>query len=181
MVNLHMLTLPVYMDYHATTPCDPRVLEAMIPLFSKQFGNAASRGHLFGWQAGEAVQIAREELATLLGADPSEIIFTSGATESVNLAIKGVYEMFAAKGKHIITVSTEHRAVLDTCMHLEKMGAEISYLPVQQDGLVDLDLLKSTIRPNTILIAVMVANNETGVIQPVKEIGEIAKDRGLLF
>ncbi|HEY4935054.1 MAG TPA: aminotransferase class V-fold PLP-dependent enzyme, partial [Puia sp.] len=176
-----MLNLPVYMDYHATTPCDSRVLEAMMPYFSLQYGNASSRGHLFGWQAAEAVQIAREEIALLLNADPSEIIFTSGATESINLAIKGVYEMFSGKGKHIITVSTEHRAVLDTSIHLEKLGAEISYLPVQRDGLVDLDLLKSAIRPDTILIAVMVANNETGVIQPVKDIGEIAKERGILF
>lgn len=176
-----MLTLPVYMDYHATTPCDPRVLEAMIPLFSKQFGNAASRGHLFGWQAAEAVQIAREELASLLHADPSEIIFTSGATESVNLAIKGVYEILAGKGKHIITVSTEHRAVLDACHHLEKMGAEISYLPVQPDGLIDPVILESAIRRDTILIAVMYANNETGIIQPVKTIGGIAKKHGVLF
>jgi cysteine desulfurase len=176
-----MLNLPVYMDYHATTPCDPRVLETMMPYFTKQYGNASSRGHLFGWQAAEAVQIAREEVASLLHADPSEIIFTSGATESINLAIKGAFEMLAGKGKHIITVSTEHRAVLDTCNHLEKLGAEISYLPVQPDGLVDPETLKSAIRPETILIAIMVANNETGVIQPVKAIGEIAKERGILF
>jgi cysteine desulfurase len=176
-----MLQLPVYMDSHATTPCDSRVIEAMMPYFGHFYGNASSKSHLFGWQAGEAVQIAREELATLLGADPSEIIFTSGATESVNLAIKGVYEMFSGKGKHIITVSTEHRAVLDTCNHLEKQGAEISYLPVQSDGLIDMSLLKSIIRPNTILITVMFANNETGVIQPIKEIGQLSKDRNILF
>jgi cysteine desulfurase len=176
-----MLHLPVYMDYHATTPCDPRVLEAMIPYFSMQYGNASSRGHLFGWQAAEAVHIAREEIAALLCADPLEIIFTSGATESINLAIKGVYEMFAGKGRHIITVSTEHRAVLDTCTHLEKLGAEVSFLQVQQDGLIDPDLLKSAIRSDTILIAVMMANNETGVIQPIRDIGAIAKEQGILF
>jgi cysteine desulfurase len=173
--------LPVYMDNHATTPCDSRVVEAMLPYFTGLYGNASSRSHLFGWQAAEAVQIAREELATLLAVDPSEIIFTSGATESVNLAIKGVYEMFSGKGKHIVTASTEHRAVLDTCIHLEKHGAEISYLPVHPDGLIDMELLKSAIRPDTILIAIMIANNETGVIQPVKEIGQLAKDRNILF
>jgi cysteine desulfurase len=176
-----MLQHPVYMDYHATTPCDSRVLEAMLPYFSDQFGNAASKGHLFGWQAAEAVLMAREQLASLIHADPSEIIFTSGATESINLALKGVYEMLSGRGKHIITLSTEHRALLDTCSHLEKIGAEISYLPVQPDGLVDLDLLKDSIRPDTILIAAMLANNETGVIQPVKSIGEIAKERKILF
>jgi len=133
-----MLHLPVYMDNHATTTCDPRVLETMLPFFSRHYGNAASRGHLFGWQAAEAVQIAREELASLIHADPTEIIFTSGATESINLAIKGVYELMAGKGNHIITVSTEHRAVLDTCYHLEKLGAEITYLSVGHDGLTDL-------------------------------------------
>jgi cysteine desulfurase len=176
-----MLNLPVYMDFHATTPCDPRVLEAMMPFFSQQFGNASSRGHLFGWQAAEAVQIAREELASLLHADPSEIIFTSGATESINLAVKGAFELLVGKGNHIITVSTEHRAVLDTCSHLERLGAEVSYLPVQADGLIELDTLKSAIRQNTILICVMYANNETGVIQPVKAIGNIAKEHGILF
>jgi cysteine desulfurase len=176
-----MLQLPVYMDNHATTPCDPRVVEAMLPYFSQHYGNAASRGHLFGWQAAEAVQIARELLASLIGADPTEIIFTSGATESINLAIKGVFELLAGKGKHIITVSTEHRAVLDTCIHLEKLGAEVSYLPVKPDGLIDLEKLKSAIRPDTILIAIMYANNETGVLQPVKAIGELAKSHGILF
>jgi cysteine desulfurase len=181
MVTSGMLNLPVYMDYHATTPCDARVIEAMVPYFGERFGNASSRGYSFGWQAAEAIQIAREELASLLRADPSEIIFTSGATESINLAIKGVYEMFSGKGKHIITVSTEHRAVLDTCVHLQKLGADISYLPVQRDGLIDLDVLQSAIRPDTILIAVMVANNETGVIQPIKEIGQIARQHGIFF
>ena len=179
-LTLHM-HLPVYMDYHASTPCDSRVLEAMLPYFNQQFGNADSKGHAFGWHAAEAVKIAREELATLLNADPSEIIFTSGATESINLAIKGVFEMMSGKGKHIITVSTEHRAVLDTCNHLEKLGAEVSYLAVQSDGLIDLDKLKSAIRPDTILIAVMYANNETGVLQPANAIGKIAKDHGILF
>lgn len=172
---------PVYMDYHATTPCDPRVVEAMMPYFGDQFGNAASKGHLFGWQASEAVQIAREQLASLIHAEDSEIIFTSGATESVNLALRGVFELLASKGNHIITVSTEHRAVLDTCTHLEKLGAEVTYLPVLPDGLVDLDLLRASIRPQTILIAVMIANNETGVLQPIKSIGEIAREHRILF
>jgi cysteine desulfurase len=175
------MNLPVYMDYHATTPCDSRVLEAMLPYFSQQFGNAASQGHVFGWHAAEAVKIAREEIAGLLNADPSEIIFTSGATESINLAMKGVFEMMSGRGRHIITVSTEHRAVLDTCRHLEKLGAEISYLPVLPNGLINLDELKSAIRPDTILITVMYANNETGVLQPIHEIGKIAKDNGILF
>jgi cysteine desulfurase len=175
------MDLPVYMDYHATTPCDPRVLDAMIPYFSRQFGNAASQGHAPGWHAAEAVKIAREEIASLLNADPSEIIFTSGATESINLAIKGVFETMAGKGKHIITAATEHRAVLDTCVHLEKLGAEISYLPVQPDGLIDPVLLRSAIRTDTILIAVMYANNETGVIQPISAIGKIAREHGIFF
>jgi len=175
------MNLPVYMDYHATTPCDPQVLAAMLPYFSQQFGNAASHGHAFGWHAAEAVKIAREEIASLLNSDPSEIIFTSGATESINLAIKGVFELMAGKGKHIITVATEHRAVLDTCAHLEKLGAEISYLPVQSDGMVDPAVLRSAIRKDTILIAVMYANNETGVIQPIQTISQIAKQQGIVF
>jgi cysteine desulfurase len=176
-----MIHFPVYMDYHATTPCDPRVLEAMLPFFSTQFGNAGSHGHAFGWHAAEAVKIAREEIASLINADPSEVIFTSGATESINLAIKGVFESLSGKGKHVITVSTEHLAVLDTCRHLEKLGTEITYLPVQPDGLLDLDKLQEAIRPDTILIAVMYVNNETGVCQPVEAIGKIARDRGILF
>jgi cysteine desulfurase len=176
-----MLRLPAYMDYHATTPVDPAVLEAMQPYFNSYFGNAASRGHQFGWQASEAVQLAREQVASLLHADPTEIIFTSGATESVNLAIKGVFEVLSGKGNHIITISTEHRAVLDTCRHLEKMGAEVSYLPVRKDGLVDINLLESAIRPQTILIAAMFANNETGVIQPVRSIGSLARAHKILF
>jgi cysteine desulfurase len=176
-----MLSLPVYMDYHATTPCDPRVVEAMVPFFSLHYGNASSRGHLFGWQAAEAVEIAREQIASLIHAEPAEIIFTSGATESINLAIKGIYEMMAVRGKHIITVSTEHRAVLDACNHLEKLGAKVSYLSVQPDGLIDLENLESAIQTDTILIVVMYANNETGVIQPVQAIGQIAKKHGILF
>jgi cysteine desulfurase len=175
------MNFPVYMDYHATTPCDPRVLEVMLPYFSQQFGNAASPGHAFGWHAAEAVKIAREEIASLLNADPSEIIFTSGATESVNLAIKGVFEWMAVKGKHIITAATEHRAVLDTCAHLEKLGAEVTYLPVQTDGLIDPAVIGSAIRNDTILIAVMYANNETGVIQPIHAISQIARQRGIIF
>src|ERR1700722_9634675 len=173
--------LPIYMDYHAPTPCDPRVLEAMLPYFSQQFGNAASQGHAFGWHAAEAVKIAREEIASLLNADSSEIIFTSGATESINLAIKGVFELMAGKGKHIITVATEHRAVLDTCGHLEKLGAEVSYLPVQPDGLIDPEVLQSAIRADTILIVIMYANNETGVIQPIRTISKIARQQGIFF
>jgi cysteine desulfurase len=176
-----MLQFPIYMDYHATTPCDPKVLEAMMPYFKEQFGNASSHSHLFGWQASEAVKIAREQIAELIHADASEIVFTSGCTESANLAIKGVYELLSVKGRHIITVTTEHRAVLDTCVHLEKLGAEITYLPVQTDGLIDLAQLKSAIRPDTILIAVMYGNNETGVLQPITVIGEIAKQHGIIF
>lgn len=176
-----MLKLPIYLDHNATTPMDPRVLEAMIPYFTENFGNAASRNHSFGWQAEEAVDYAREQVAKLIGADPKEIIFTSGATEGDNLAIKGVYEMYANKGNHIITCTTEHKAVLDTCKHLEKAGAEVTYLEVQPDGLVDLKALEAAMRPTTILVAIMYANNEIGVIQPVKEIAAIAKKHGALF
>jgi cysteine desulfurase len=176
-----MLKLPIYLDHNATTPMDPRVLEAMIPYFTENFGNAASRNHSFGWHAEEAVDYAREQVAKLIGADPKEIIFTSGATEGDNLAIKGVYEMYASKGNHIITCNTEHKAVLDTCKHLEKLGAEVTYLEVQPDGLVDLKVLEAAMRPTTILVAIMYANNEIGVVQPVKEIGEIAKKHGALF
>lgn len=176
-----MLKLPIYLDHNATTPMDPRVLEAMIPYFTENFGNAASRNHSFGWQAEEAVDYAREQVAKLIGADPKEIIFTSGATEGDNLAIKGVYEMYASKGNHIITCTTEHKAVLDTCKHLEKLGAEVTYLEVQPDGLIDLKALEAAMRPTTILVAIMYANNEIGVIQPVKEISAIAKKHGALF
>jgi cysteine desulfurase len=176
-----MLKLPIYLDHNATTPMDPRVLEAMLPYFVENFGNAASRNHSFGWQAEEAVDYAREQIAQLIGADPKEIIITSGATEGDNLGIKGVFEMYASKGNHIITCTTEHKAVLDTCKHLEKLGAEVTYLEVQPDGLIDLKQLEAAMRPTTILVAIMYANNEIGVIQPVKEISAIAKKHGALF
>ena len=176
-----MLKLPVYLDNNATTPMDPRVLEAMLPYFTEHFGNAASRNHPFGWEAEEAVDYAREQVAKLIGADPKEIIFTSGATEGDNLGIKGVYEMYASKGNHIITAHTEHKAVLDTCKHIEKSGGEVTYLQVKEDGLVDLAELEAAIKPTTILIALMYANNEIGVIQPVKEISAIARKHGVLF
>ncbi len=160
---------------------DPRVLETMLPFFVENFGNAASRSHSFGWVAEEAVDYAREQVAKLIGADPKEIIFTSGATEADNLAIKGVYEMYAAKGNHIITCTTEHKAVLDTCKHIEKLGGQVTYLEVQEDGLVDLQALEAAITPQTILITIMYGNNEIGVIQPVKEISAIAKKHGVLF
>ena len=176
-----MLKLPVYLDNNATTPMDPRVLEAMLPYFTEHFGNAASRNHPFGWEAEEAVDYAREQVAKLIGADPKEIIFTSGATEGDNLAIKGVFDMYASKGNHIITCTTEHKAVLDTCKHLEKQGAEVTYLPVQPDGLIDLKQLEAAIKPNTILMAIMFANNEIGVVQPVKAISALAKKHGILF
>ncbi len=175
------LKLPVYLDNNATTVCDPRVVEAMVPYFTSHFGNASSSGHAYGWAAQEATDIAREQVARLINADSSEIIFTSGATESDNLAIKGVYEMYAAKGNHIITTVTEHKAVLETCRHLEKLGAEVSYLPVDSRGIIDLKELEKTIKATTVLIAIMYANNETGVIQPVKEIGAIAKRYGIIF
>src|SRR5215471_10221528 len=176
-----MLKLPVYLDNNATTPVDPQVLDSMLPFFMQHFGNAASRSHAYGWTAEEAVDRAREQVAKLIGSETKEIIFTSGATESDNLALKGVYEMYSSKGNHIITCVTEHKAVLDTCKHLEKLGAEVTYLPVQHDGLIDLNELESSIKERTILIAVMYANNETGVIQPVKEISAITKRKGILF
>jgi len=175
-----MLKFPIYLDNNATTPMDPRVLEAMIPYFTEHFGNAASRNHPFGWQAEEAVDYAREQVAQLIGADPKEIIFTSGATEGDNLAIKGVYEMYASKGNHIITATTEHKAVLDTCKHIEKLGGEVTYLEVKPDGLIDLAELEAAIKPTTILLAIMYANNEIGVVQPIKEISAIAKKHGVL-
>ncbi|HMZ46955.1 MAG TPA: IscS subfamily cysteine desulfurase [Chitinophagaceae bacterium] len=176
-----MLKLPIYLDNNATTPMDPRVLEAMLPFFTQHFGNAASRNHQFGWEAEEAVDYAREQVAKLVGADAKEIIFTSGATEADNLAIKGVFEMYASKGNHIITVTTEHKAVLDTCKHIEKVGGEVTYLEVNGDGLIDLTLLEAAIKPTTVLIAIMYANNEIGVVQPIKEIAAIAKKHGILF
>lgn len=176
-----MLKLPIYLDNNATTPMDPRVLEAMTPYFLQHFGNAASRNHPFGWEAEEAVDYAREQVAKLIGADPKEIIFTSGATEGDNLGIKGVYEMYASKGNHIITATTEHKAVLDTCKHIEKIGGEVTYLQVQPDGLIDLKELEAAIKPTTILIAIMYANNEIGVVMPIKEISAIARKHGVLL
>lgn len=175
-----MLNFPIYLDHNATTPCDPRVVDAMIPFFTNAFGNAASRNHPFGWQAEEAVDYAREQVAKLIGADPKEIIFTSGATEGDNLAIKGVYEMYASKGNHIITCNIEHKAVLDTCKHIEKEGGEVTYLKVKDNGLIDLEELEAAIKPTTILIAIMYANNEIGTIMPMKEISAIAKKHGVL-
>ncbi len=176
-----MLKLPVYLDNNATTQVDPRVLETMMPFFTEHYGNAASRSHSFGWEAEEAVDYAREQVAQLIGAELKEIIFTSGATESDNLALKGVFETYLSKGNHIITVATEHKAVLDSCRHIEKLGGEITYLNVDKKGLIDLDELRNAIRPGTILIAVMYANNEIGVVQPIKEINAIAKRSGILL
>jgi cysteine desulfurase len=172
---------PIYLDNHATTPMDPRVLDAMLPYFTEKFGNAASRNHSFGWEAEKGVDEARARIAGLIGANPKEIIFTSGATESNNLAIKGVAEMYAERGNHIITAATEHKAVLDTCKKLEKHGCRVSYLPVKNDGLLDLDMLREAITDKTILVSIMYANNEIGVIQPVSEIGKICKEKGVLF
>ncbi len=174
------MKLPIYMDYHATTPMDPRVFEAMKPYFMETFGNAASRNHSFGWEAEEAVEKSRKQIADLIGASTKEIVFTSGATESNNLALKGIAEMYAEKGNHIITAATEHKAILDTCKRLEKAGIRVTYLPVQTNGLVDLEMLKEAITDKTILISIMYANNEIGVIQPMAEIGKIAKAKGVL-
>lgn len=176
-----MPSFPIYLDYNATTPCDPQVVETMLPYFTTQFGNAASRQHALGWQAEEAVDYARQQVAALIGADPTEIIFTSGATESNNLALKGAVEMYAGKGNHIITCVTEHKAVLDACKHLEKQGVAVTYLPVDEKGLINLAQLEAAIVPATILIAIMYANNETGGIQPVQAIGRIAKQHNVLF
>jgi cysteine desulfurase len=173
--------LPIYMDNHATTPVDPRVLEEMLPYFTDKFGNSASRNHVFGWVAEEAVEQARERIAKLVGATTKEIIFTSGATESDNLAIKGVAEMYREKGNHIITAVTEHKAVLDSCKRLEKYGFRVTYMPVMKDGLVDLDDLKRAMDEKTILVTLMAANNEIGVLQPVAEIGKLCHERGVLF
>ncbi len=175
------MKLPIYMDYHATTPMDPRVFEAIKPYFLQTFGNAASRNHSFGWEAEEAVEKSRKQIASLIGATAKEIVFTSGATESNNLALKGVAEMYAEKGNHIITAATEHKAILDTCKRLEKHGVRVTYLPVQTNGMVDLEQLQAAITDKTILISVMYANNEIGVIQPIAELGKIAKSKGVLL
>ncbi|WP_442307486.1 IscS subfamily cysteine desulfurase [Terriglobus sp. YAF25] len=173
--------LPIYMDNHATTPLDPRVLEAMMPYFTTVFGNAASRNHSFGWEAEQAVENAREQVAKLIGATAKEIIFTSGATESNNLAIKGIAEMYRERGNHIITQVTEHKATLDTCKKLEKQGYRVTYLPVKADGLIDIEDLKRAIDDKTILVSIMYANNEIGVVQPVAEIGQLCHEKGVLF
>jgi cysteine desulfurase len=175
------MDLPIYLDNNATTPMDPRVLEAMLPYFNQKFGNAASRNHAFGWVAEEAVDYAREQVAKIIGANEKEIIFTSGATEADNLAIKGVFEMYQDKGNHIITTTTEHKAVLDTCKHVEKLGGRVTYLPVQSDGLINLQELEAAMTSETILVSIMYGNNEIGVIQPIKEIAAIAHKYGALF
>jgi cysteine desulfurase len=173
--------LPIYMDNHATTPLDPRVLEAMMPYLTGIFGNAASRNHSFGWEAEQGVEKAREQIAKLIGATAKEIIFTSGATESTNLAIKGVAEMYKERGNHIITQMTEHKATLDTCKRLEKSGYRVTYLPVQADGLIDIEDLKRAMDDKTIIVSIMYANNEIGVIQPIQEIGKLCHEKGVIF
>src|SRR5688572_22249081 len=175
------MKLPIYMDNHATTPLDPRVLDAMMPFLTNKFGNAASRNHQFGWEAEEAVEEACKQVAALIGADPREIVFTSGATESDNLAVKGVAHMYREKGDHIITCVTEHKAILDACKHLEKDGFHITFLPVDNQGFVSLEDIKKAITDKTILISIMTANNEVGVLQNIKEIGKIARERGVIF
>jgi cysteine desulfurase len=175
------MKLPIYMDNHSTTPVDPTVLEAMLPYFTEKFGNAASRNHVFGWEAEAAVDAARQQIAELINADSKEIIFTSGATESDNLALRGVAEMYREKGDHVITTMTEHRAILDTAKRLEKMGFSVTYVPVRADGLVDPEVIAQAITPKTILISVILANNEIGTINPMAEIGKLAKARGILF
>lgn len=175
------MKFPIYLDYNATTPVDKHVVDAMLPFFTDIYGNAASNNHYYGWQAAEAVQIAREQVAGLINANHKEIIFTSGATEAINLALKGVYKAYQKKGTHIITCTTEHNAVLDTCKFLEKKGAQVSYIPVHENGAIDFKLLEEAIKPSTILIAVMYANNETGVIHPIKKIAALAKEKDILF
>jgi cysteine desulfurase len=172
---------PIYMDYSATTPCDERVVDAMVPWLRSHFGNPASRSHAWGWEAEAAVEKARGEVAALIGADPREIVWTSGATESINLALKGAAHFYKSKGKHIITVKTEHKAVLDTCRELERQGFEVTYLDVQADGLIDMDVFKAAIRPDTILVSVMYVNNEIGVIQDIAGIGAICREKGIVF
>ncbi|HSD38796.1 MAG TPA: IscS subfamily cysteine desulfurase [Rhodocyclaceae bacterium] len=172
---------PIYLDYSATTPVDPRVAEKMIPWLTEHFGNPASRSHAYGWESEEAVEQARENVAALVGADAKEIVWTSGATESNNLAIKGAANFYSGKGKHLITLKTEHKAVLDTMRELERQGFEVTYLDVKEDGLIDLDAFKAALRPDTILVSVMFVNNEIGVIQPIAEIGEICREKGIIF
>jgi len=176
-----MTHYPIYLDYNATTPCDPRVVDTMVPYFTRDFGNAASKSHAYGWVAAEAVDIAREQVATIIGSEPGEIVFTSGATESVNLAIQGVYHMYHGKGNHIITAAVEHKAVLDTCKYIESIGGEVTILPVDGKGRVDPDAVEAAIRDTTVLICIMYANNETGTITPVREIGAIAKKHNVIF
>ena len=172
---------PIYLDYGATTPCDPRVVDAMIPWLREHFGNPASRSHAWGWEAEEAVEKARADVASLIGADPREIVWTSGATESNNLAIKGAAQFYKSRGKHLITVKTEHKAVLDTMRELERQGFEVSYLDVQEDGMLNMDVLKAAIRPDTILISVMHVNNEIGVVQDIAGIGALCREKGIVF
>ena len=173
--------LPIYMDYGATTPCDPRVVDAMIPWLREHFGNPASRSHAWGWEAEAAVEQARDQVAALINADPREIVWTSGATESNNLAIKGAAHFYSSRGKHLITIKTEHKAVLDTTRELERQGFEVTYLDVQEDGLLDLDKLRAALRPDTILVSVMFVNNEIGVIQDIPAIGTMCRERGIIF
>lgn len=176
-----MTTRPIYLDYSATTPVDPRVVEKMVPWLYESFGNPASRSHSFGWEAEDAVERAREEVAKLVNADPREIVWTSGATESDNLAIKGAANFYAERGKHIITIKTEHKAVLDTCRELERQGFEVTYLDVKDNGLIDLDVFKAALRPDTVLVSVMMVNNEIGVIQDIEALGEICREKGIIF
>jgi cysteine desulfurase len=176
-----MTTRPIYLDYSATTPVDPRVVEKMVPWLYENFGNPASRSHSFGWESEDAVERAREEVAKLVNADPREIVWTSGATESDNLAIKGAANFYAERGKHIITVKTEHKAVLDTCRELERQGFEVTYLDVKDNGLIDLDVFKAALRPDTVLVSVMMVNNEIGVIQDIETLGEIFREKGIIF
>ncbi|MCE9595428.1 MAG: IscS subfamily cysteine desulfurase [Planctomycetes bacterium] len=175
------MKLPIYLDYQATTPVDPRVLEAMLPYFTQSFGNAASRSHPFGWEAEAAVEKSREQIARLIGASAKEIVFTSGSTESINLALKGVAEMYAEKGKHVITSQAEHKAVLDTCKHLEKQGYEVTYLAPDKTGRVSTEAVAAAWRPDTIVVALMWANNEVGTLNPIREIGELCHSKGVLF
>jgi cysteine desulfurase len=173
--------LPIYLDYSATTPVDPRVVDRMVPWLGQNFGNPASRSHAYGWAAEEAVEEAREHVAALVGCDPKEIVWTSGATESINLAVKGAAHFYKERGKHLITVKTEHKATLDTMRELEREGFEVTYLDVREDGLIDMDALKAALRPDTILLSVMYVNNEIGVIQDIPALGDLCRERSILF